>query len=156
MYPVVLPLLLGLTLSVELPIYVGVELPPGALERALAEADRLFDPGGIRFHWRRSPDGTVGAIMPRAPPPAAWAFSAHSSMRAHSSFARCPPLASSLRTAARRAPASAKATAGPAQALRAKADAPPAQGAGGVFQPPAGPSKRGRGFGSSSPRTFHA
>ena len=56
MHPVVLPLLLGSTLSVELPIYVGVELPPRALEWALAEADRLFDAGGIRFQWRLSPD----------------------------------------------------------------------------------------------------
>jgi hypothetical protein len=56
MLPVVLPLLLGSTLSVELPIYVGVELPPRALELALAEADRLFEAGGIRLQWRLSPD----------------------------------------------------------------------------------------------------
>ena len=49
-----IPLLLGSALSVELPIYVGVEIPPRALERALAEADRLFDAGGIRFQWRPS------------------------------------------------------------------------------------------------------
>src|SRR3990172_7995920 len=55
MHPIVLPLLLGSTLSVELPIYVEMELPPRALERALAEADRLFDAGGIRFQWRLSP-----------------------------------------------------------------------------------------------------
>ena len=56
MYPAMIPLLLGSALSVELPIYVGVEIPPRALERALAEADRLFDAGGIRFQWRLSPD----------------------------------------------------------------------------------------------------
>ena len=55
MYPAMIPLLLGSALSVELPIYVGVEIPPRALERALAEADRLFDAGGIRFQWRLSP-----------------------------------------------------------------------------------------------------
>ncbi|MGH9322870.1 MAG: hypothetical protein ACRD3V_23665 [Vicinamibacteria bacterium] len=42
----------ALALSVELPLYVGAPLPPAALERALAEADRLFDAGGVRFLWR--------------------------------------------------------------------------------------------------------
>ena len=71
MHPVVLPLLLGSTLSVELPIYVGVELPPRALEWALAEADRLFDAGGIRFQWRLSPDEPLSSapasvvVLPR-------------------------------------------------------------------------------------------
>ena len=45
-------LLLGSILSVELPIHAGAELSQAALERALAEADRLFDAGGIRFQWR--------------------------------------------------------------------------------------------------------
>jgi hypothetical protein len=59
MHPALIGLLLGPALSVELPIYVGIDLPPASIERALAEADRLFDAGGIRFHWRRSPDEPV-------------------------------------------------------------------------------------------------
>jgi hypothetical protein len=66
-----IPLLLGSALSVELPIYVGVAIPPRALERALAEADRLFDAGGIRFQWRLSPGEPLSAIVPRGPTPAA-------------------------------------------------------------------------------------
>ena len=61
MHPALIGLLLGPALSVELPIYVGIDLPPAAIERALAEADRLFDSGGIRFHWRLSPDEPVAS-----------------------------------------------------------------------------------------------
>ncbi len=65
----ILPLLLALT--VELPIYVGVELPPKTLERALVETDRVFDAGGIRFQWRLSPGeklsspAAVVVVLPR-------------------------------------------------------------------------------------------
>jgi hypothetical protein len=61
----VFPLLLGAVLSVEIPVYVGAPLPGGALEGALAEADRLFAAGGIRFHWRLRPE------EPPTPAPAA-------------------------------------------------------------------------------------
>ncbi len=50
-----IPLLLSSALSVEIPIYVGIDLPPAALDRALAEVDGLFEAGGIRFQWRLSP-----------------------------------------------------------------------------------------------------
>jgi hypothetical protein len=50
-----LSLLLGSSLVVELPVYVGAEISPRAIERALAEADRLFEAGGIRFRFQLSP-----------------------------------------------------------------------------------------------------
>jgi hypothetical protein len=59
MHPALVALLLGSALSVELPIYVGSDLPPAALERALTEVDRLFDASGIRFQWRLTPEGTI-------------------------------------------------------------------------------------------------
>jgi hypothetical protein len=65
------PLLLSSALFVELPIYVGAEVPPLAMEQALDEVDRLFDAGGIRFRWRLSPDEpqlqapAVIVILPR-------------------------------------------------------------------------------------------
>ena len=71
MLPALIPLLLGSALSVELPIYVGMDLPPKALERALTEADRLFDAGGIRFEWRLSPGESLSSapativVLPR-------------------------------------------------------------------------------------------
>jgi len=55
MHAAILPLLLGSSLLVELPIYVGVELDPVTLERVLAETDRLFQAGGIRFRFRPTP-----------------------------------------------------------------------------------------------------
>jgi hypothetical protein len=58
-HPELIPLLLSSALSVELPVYVGIDIPPPALEKALAEVDRLFAAGGIRFHWRLSPDEPV-------------------------------------------------------------------------------------------------
>jgi hypothetical protein len=63
MHAALVALLLGSGLSIELPVYVGSDVPPSALERALAEADRLFGEGGIRFRWRPSP----GASLPAAP-----------------------------------------------------------------------------------------
>jgi hypothetical protein len=71
MHPALIPILLSSTLFLELPIYVGVELPSGALERALGEADRLFDAGGIQFQWRLSPSELLSAapavvvVLPR-------------------------------------------------------------------------------------------
>jgi len=61
MHPALIGLLLCPALSVELPIYVGSDLSPAALERALAEVDRLFDAGGIRFQWRQTPEGTISS-----------------------------------------------------------------------------------------------
>ncbi len=61
-----LTLLLGATLTVEISLVSGVELPPNVLARALAEADRLFDAGGIRFDWRISsaePPSPAGATI---------------------------------------------------------------------------------------------
>jgi hypothetical protein len=71
MHSAVLSFLLGATLSVELPVYLRAEIPPTALERALAEADRLFEAGGIRFQWRLSPPGHLASapativVLPR-------------------------------------------------------------------------------------------
>ncbi|HJS74998.1 MAG TPA: hypothetical protein VJ921_11980 [Vicinamibacteria bacterium] len=56
-----LTLVLAATLVVEIPLYANVELPPEALSRALAEADRLFDSTGVRFAWRVSPAATETA-----------------------------------------------------------------------------------------------
>lgn len=55
MVPFALSLLLGSSLTVELPVYVGAEISPRAIERALAEADRLFEAGGIRLRFQLSP-----------------------------------------------------------------------------------------------------
>ncbi len=59
MHAVPLLLLLGsplsVELSVELPVYVGAEISAVAVEQALAEAEGLFDAGGIQLRWRLSP-----------------------------------------------------------------------------------------------------
>jgi hypothetical protein len=54
----VLTLLLAAALVVEIPLYANAELPPDALSRALAEADRLFASTGVRFEWRIFPAPT--------------------------------------------------------------------------------------------------
>jgi hypothetical protein len=49
-----------LTLTVEIPIYLGVSLPPAAYDRAIEEVERLFDPGGIDFMWQVASISAVG------------------------------------------------------------------------------------------------
>lgn len=68
----VLTLLLAATFTVEIAVYERAELPPGALARALAEVDRLFDPSGVRFVWQLSASEpsrhAIAAIIVRARP----------------------------------------------------------------------------------------
>jgi hypothetical protein len=48
-------LLLGATLLAKVPVLVASPLSGGALERALQEADRIFEEGAIRFEWSTAP-----------------------------------------------------------------------------------------------------
>ena len=56
-----LSLLLGSSLVVELPVYVGAAISPKAVELALAEADRLFEAGGIRLRFQLAPAERPGS-----------------------------------------------------------------------------------------------
>jgi hypothetical protein len=47
------------TVVVEIPIHIGVPLPPAAYDRAVEEVERLFDPGGIDFVWRRTAEAST-------------------------------------------------------------------------------------------------
>jgi hypothetical protein len=48
--------LLSTVIEIDVPVYAGASLPRLVLERALSEADRLFEVGGIRLRWQVSPE----------------------------------------------------------------------------------------------------
>lgn len=50
------------TLTVEIPIYLAVPLPPTAYHRAIAEVERLFEPGGVDFLWQVSPGASSSPL----------------------------------------------------------------------------------------------
>lgn len=46
-------------LTLDVPLYLGADIDKDVLESALSEVDQIFAPGGIRLHFKISPDGPV-------------------------------------------------------------------------------------------------
>lgn len=49
--------------SMDVPVYVATEMAPETLEQALNEADRIFEPGAVRFRWVVAPE-EIGPTVP--------------------------------------------------------------------------------------------